>query len=58
MHILLSQVLKARLAAPESKKARNVVRITRFLPKERLVQLTFDNEQMAILVEQTNNYTG
>jgi hypothetical protein len=42
------------LAAPESKQARNAVRITRYLPTEHLVQLTFENEQMALLTEQAN----
>jgi hypothetical protein len=42
------------LAVPEAREARNAVRITRYLPGEQMVQLTFVHEQMAFLLEKAN----
>jgi hypothetical protein len=41
-------------AEPESKEARNAVRITHYWPSEQVVRLEFQNEQLAEMVEQTN----
>lgn len=41
-------------AEPESKEARNAVRITRYWPKDQIVRLEFQNEQLAEIVEKTN----
>ena len=51
---LIAILIAPHLAARESKAARSAVRITRYLPGERLVQLDFVNEQMALLVERAN----
>ena len=41
-------------AEPESKEARNAVRITHYWPKDQIVRLEFQNEQLAEIVEKTN----
>jgi hypothetical protein len=41
-------------AEPESKEARNAVRITHYWPREQVVRLDFQNEQLAEMVEQAN----
>jgi hypothetical protein len=41
-------------AEPESKEARNAVRITHYWPKDKIVRLEFQNEQLAEIVEKTN----
>ena len=41
-------------AEPESKEARNAVRITRYWPREQVVRLEFQNEQLAEIVGKTN----
>ena len=51
---LIAILLAPRLAVPEARQARNAVRITRYVPEGQLVQLDFVNEQVALLVEQTN----
>jgi len=51
---MIAILLAPRLAVPDAKQARNAVRITRYVPAGQLVQLDFVNEQMALLVEQTN----
>lgn len=41
-------------AEPESKEARNAVKITHYWPREQAVRLEFQNEQVAEIVKQTN----
>ena len=41
-------------AEPESKEARNAVRITRYWPSDKVVQLEFQNEQLAEIVGTAN----
>jgi hypothetical protein len=41
-------------AEPESKEARNAVRITHYWPKDQIVRLEFQNEQLAEIVEKSN----
>jgi hypothetical protein len=41
-------------AEPESKEARNAVRITHYWPKDQIVRLDFQNEQLAEIVGKTN----
>jgi hypothetical protein len=41
-------------AEPESKEARNAIRITHYWPKDQIVRLEFRNEQLAEIVEKTN----
>jgi hypothetical protein len=41
-------------AEPESKEARNAVRITHYWPGKQVVRLEFQNEQLAEMVEYTN----
>jgi len=41
-------------AEPESKEARNAVRITRYWPSDKVVQLEFQNEQLAEIVGAAN----
>jgi len=41
-------------AEPESKEARNAVRITHYWPRDQIVRLEFQNEQLAEIVEKTN----
>jgi hypothetical protein len=41
-------------AEPESKEARGAVRITHYWPREQVVRLEFQNEQVAELVKQLN----
>ena len=41
-------------AEPESKEARNAVRMTHYWPKDQIVRLEFQNEQLAEIVEKTN----
>jgi len=54
---LISVVLAPHFAASDSKQVRNAVRIMRYLPSEKLVELDFTNEQMALLAEQANGYS-
>jgi hypothetical protein len=44
---MIAMVIAPHLATPESKEARNAVKITRFLPGEQMVRLDFKNEQMS-----------
>ena len=41
-------------AEPESKEARNAVRITHYWPKDQIVRLEFQDEQLAEITEQTS----
>jgi hypothetical protein len=41
-------------AESESKEARNAVRITHYWPKDQIVRLDFQNEQLAEIVEKTS----
>jgi hypothetical protein len=41
-------------AEPESKEARNAVRITHYWPSNQVVRLKFQNEQLAEIVEKTS----
>ena len=41
-------------AEPESKEARNAVRITHYWPANQVVRLEFENEQLAEIVEKTS----
>jgi len=41
-------------AEPESKEARNAVRITHYWPRDQIARLDFQNEQLAEIVEKTN----
>jgi hypothetical protein len=41
-------------AEPESKEARNSVRITHYWPSNQVVRLKFQNEQLAEIVEKTS----
>jgi hypothetical protein len=41
-------------AEPESKEARNAIKITHYWPKDQIVRLEFWNEQLAAIVEKTN----
>ncbi len=43
-----------RFAVPESKEARNAVRITHYWPKDKFVRLAFENEQLAEIVQKAN----
>ena len=58
MFILVWWIIAVQIAplfaVPESKEARNAVRITRYVPGEQSVQLEFRNEQAADLVQQLN----
>jgi hypothetical protein len=38
----------------DSKEARNTVRITHYWPKDQFVRLTFENEQLAEIVQEAN----
>lgn len=42
-------------AASESKEARNAVRIRHYWPKDQIVRLAFQNEQLAEIVEKTSD---
>jgi hypothetical protein len=42
------------LAVPEGKEARNAVKITRYLPFEKVIQLQFANEPVADLVQKAS----
>ncbi len=52
---LLAIVIAPMFAARGSKEVRNTVRITRYLAGEQVVELAFENDQMAQLVEQSNS---
>jgi len=41
-------------AVPESKEARNAVKITQYWPKDQFVQLEFQNESLAEIVQKAN----
>jgi hypothetical protein len=41
-------------AEPESKEARNAIRITHYWPKDQIVRLEFQNGQLAEIVQKTN----
>jgi len=51
---VISLSLAPHLADSESKEARNAVRITHYWPKDQLVRLSFENEQLAEIVQQSN----
>ena len=51
---VLSSSLVPLFATRESKEARNAVRITRYWPKDQFVQLSFENEQLAEIVQKLN----
>lgn len=51
---LIAILIAPLLAVPESKRARKAVQITRYVPGQQLVELTFVNEEVARLVEKAN----
>lgn len=51
---VISLSLAPHFADPASKEARNAVRITHYWPKDQFVRLSFENEQLAEIVQEGN----
>jgi hypothetical protein len=51
---VISYSVAPLFAERDSKEARNAVRITRYWPRDQFVRLSFENEQLAEIVQKTN----
>jgi uncharacterized membrane protein len=51
---IISLSIAPLFAERESKEARNAVRITHYWPKDQFVRLSFENEQLAEIVQRVN----